>query len=277
MTKCKEDVEQLQSQKAAGGISTEKDAGRYRAPALEKGLDVIELLAAAPTGLTLTAIVQALRRSNGELFRMIQVLQFRGYIDQNDRDGAYRLTDKLFSLGMEQPRMRSLVESALPAMRSLALALGQSCHLAVHSRGEIVVVARMESGEQIGLSVRVGYRRPLIETASGTVLYAYQPDEVRENWRQSFKTSPSRTTLAKFHEKCARTIEVGHCRQPSSFVDGVTDVSAPIIRNGQAAAALTVPFLKTKQLAIPLEEAVSHLVIAANEISAALIPNDLRV
>src|SRR5437762_9647214 len=48
---------------------------RYRAPALEKGLDVIELLAAEKSPLNLSAISQRLGRSSGELFRMLQVLE----------------------------------------------------------------------------------------------------------------------------------------------------------------------------------------------------------
>src|SRR6478672_2460832 len=53
---------------------------RYRAPALEKGLDVIELLAAEKSPLNLSAISQRLGRSSGELFRMLQVLEFKGFI-----------------------------------------------------------------------------------------------------------------------------------------------------------------------------------------------------
>src|ERR1051325_11853284 len=101
--------------------SAGEDERRYRAPALEKGLDILELLAAAPSPLTFTAIVNRLGRSHGELFRMVQVLQFRGYLDQDPSDDGYFLTDRLFSLGMKQPRTQSLVEVALPVMRQLSL------------------------------------------------------------------------------------------------------------------------------------------------------------
>ena len=53
---------------------------RYRAPALDKGLDILELLATSSSPMTLTAIVNQLGRSHGELFRMVQVLEFRGFI-----------------------------------------------------------------------------------------------------------------------------------------------------------------------------------------------------
>src|SRR3954463_2173863 len=115
-------------------LDEDSDTGRrYRAPALEKGLEILELLAGEAGPLPVSAIGQRLGRSTNELFRMIQVLQYRGYIQQ-ETGGGYRLTDKLFSLGMEQPRTRNLLEVALPAMRQLAVRIGQSCHLAVHSK-----------------------------------------------------------------------------------------------------------------------------------------------
>ena len=52
---------------------------KYRAPALEKGLDILSLLAGERTPLTLSGICQRLERSQGEIFRMVQVLQARGY------------------------------------------------------------------------------------------------------------------------------------------------------------------------------------------------------
>jgi len=86
---------------------------RYRAPALEKGLDVIELLAAEKSPLNLSAISQRLGRSSGELFRMLQVLEFKGFITTSDSGAGYVLTNKLFALAMAQAPVRSLVETAL--------------------------------------------------------------------------------------------------------------------------------------------------------------------
>ncbi len=47
----------------------------------------------------------------------------------------------------------------------------------------MVVVARIEAPGNQGFSVRVGYRRPLIDSTSGLVLFAFQPEEVRAEWR----------------------------------------------------------------------------------------------
>ena len=250
---------------------------RYRAPALEKGLDILELLATESEPVTLTGIVNRLGRSHGELFRMVQVLEFRGYIEQDSGSDGYRLSDRLFSLGMQQPRTRSLIEVALPVMRQLALSLGQSCHLALHSRGEMVVVARMESSEQLGFSVRVGYRRPLLQAASGVILYAFQPDDVRRRWEKLLDPVASEEELAAFrkhaNEVRARQVEM----TPSKFVAGVTDISAPVMRGGSAAAALTVPFLKKLNQSLTPREGAQQVREAARRISEQLVEGDSRV
>jgi len=64
--------------------------GRYSAPALEKGLDVIELLAAEQHGLSLQEIARALERTATEIFRMLDVLVRRGYLARR-ADGTYLL------------------------------------------------------------------------------------------------------------------------------------------------------------------------------------------
>ena len=250
---------------------------RYRAPALEKGIDILELLAVQPRAMTLTAIVNALARSHGELFRMIQVLEHRGYIEQDAVSDGYRLTDRLFSLGMQQPRTASLVEAALPVMRGLAQEVGQSCHLALHTRGQIVVVARMESGEQLGFSVRVGYRRPLAQSASGMVLYAFQPEDVRRRWEAMFDPVLSETQLRKLRAHADESAERHVEQTPRSFVAGVTDISAPVMRGGIAAAALTVPYFKKLQPSVSPRETAALVRQAADSISEKLVEGDSRL
>lgn len=250
---------------------------RYRAPALDKGLDILELLAVQTRPMTLSAIVKQLGRSHGELFRMVQVLEQRGYIEQESGGEGYRLTDRLFSLGMQRPEIRNLLEIALPVMRTLANSIGQSCHLAMHSLGEIVVVARVESAELLGFSVRVGYRAPLPKSASGPVIYAFQPEDVRLRWEAMFRPPLKGEALAKFRAEAEAIRQREFATVPSLFVSGVTDISAPVLRGGMASAALTVPYLKKLHATVSPKEAAGQVREAAERISAQLIESDSRI
>src|SRR6187402_695079 len=133
---------------------SDKAASKYRAPALEKGLDVLELLAAAKSPMTLSQISTRLERSVSELFRMVQVLESRGYVALSGRGDGFELTNKLFSLGLSRGPSQNLLASALPLMQALSEQTRQACHLAIASDDRMVVIARIEAPGDVGFSVR---------------------------------------------------------------------------------------------------------------------------
>jgi Bacterial transcriptional regulator len=88
---------------------------------------------------------------------------------------------------------------------------------------------------------------------------------------------PSPQELAAFVQRCDSIRARGHEMTASGFVAGVTDISAPVMRGGQAAAALTVPFVQTNVLRLAMEETVGHIEAAARDISEQLLRSDSRV
>jgi len=248
-------------------------SSRYRAPALEKGLDVIELLAAQKAPLNLSAISHRLGRSSGELFRMLQVLEFKGFITTSENGAGYVLTNKLFALAMTQAPVRSLVETALPIMRRLSQDIGQSAHIAVASEDQIVVVTRIERPGDIGFSVRIGYRREIVSATSGLVLFAYQSDEVRRLWLKRCKLKGD--AADSFIERANVVRSRGYHEAASHFVRGIVDLSAPILRGETAVAALTIPFVHSSPLPVEMSQAVEFLRAAAKQISSEIAHGDL--
>jgi DNA-binding IclR family transcriptional regulator len=134
---------------------------KYRAPALEKGLAVLELLAGAREPMSLNAISRQLKRSVSELFRMIQVLESHGYLEVSNSGEGYVLSNKLFALGMARAPTKDLLDVALPIMHRLTAKIGQSCHLVVASGDQMVVVARVEAPGDQRANGAIGDRRLL--------------------------------------------------------------------------------------------------------------------
>ena len=246
---------------------------RYRAPALEKGLDVIELLAADKSPLNLSAISQRLGRSSGELFRMLQVLEFKGFITTAENGSGYVLTNKLFALAMAQAPVRSLVETALPIMRKLTHDIGQSCHITVASEDQIVAITRIERPGDLGFSVRIGYRREIARATSGLVLFAYQSEDVRRAWLKRCRLKGE--AADSFVERANVVRDRGHHEAASDFVRGIVDLSAPILRADIAVAALTVPFVHSNPLVMEMPQAVEYVRAAARQISNEIVHGDL--
>jgi DNA-binding IclR family transcriptional regulator len=238
---------------------------KYRAPALEKGLDVLELLSAHGEPMTPSQMSGELRRSVSELFRMIQVLEYRGYIEPTPR--GYVLTNRLFTLGMAQAPVKSLSEAAIPAMRELAARTGQSCHLVVPSGDQIVVIARIESPGDLGYSVRVGYRRNLIEATSGLMFYGCASPIAKAELRRRLVEHHGPQKTARFVKAAEAAGAQGHVERQSDFVRGVTDLVAPITGADGVIATLITPYIQQSPPTCDMATAVAHLREAAAAIS----------
>ncbi len=167
-------------------MSTRKSSlpeeNRYAAPALEKGLDVLELLAAQPHGLSLQDVARKLERSPNELFRMLDVMVRRGYIARQP-DASYVLTLRLFELAHLHPPVDRLLDCAMPYMQELARGTGHSNHLCVHHDARLVVLARAESPEPMSYSVRQGSHFAFHDDrVSARVITAFQDGARREQF-----------------------------------------------------------------------------------------------
>ncbi|WP_164891732.1 IclR family transcriptional regulator, partial [Mesorhizobium sp. M5C.F.Ca.IN.020.32.2.1] len=160
-------------------MAGDEDDDRYRAPALDKGLDILELLAGVDGGLTQAEIAKKLDRSPNEFYRMLDRLVRRGYVTRPDGD-RYSLTLKLFGLAQLHAPVRRLVSYATPLMRELAESSQQANQLVVFDRGSAVVIAQQEAPDYWGISIRVGSHISMFDTGSGHVLLAFRSPEERQ-------------------------------------------------------------------------------------------------
>ncbi|MEI9905590.1 MAG: IclR family transcriptional regulator [Asticcacaulis sp.] len=247
----------------------DKPGSKYRAPALEKGLDVLELLAHASTPMTLSQISTRLERSVSELFRMVQVLEARGYVGASPRGDGFELTNKLFSLGISRGPSQNLLASAVPMMQALSEQTRQACHLAIASDDRMVVIARIEAPGDLGFSVRVGYQRPLLHSSSGVVLYTFQKPKVRDQWRGMLKMAATAEEWQAFETTAERVLAQGHNMAASEYIDGITDISAPVSNDVGTIAALTMPWIHIRD-GITIDDALTRLKATARSLSKSL-------
>lgn len=246
------------------------ESSRYRAPALEKGLDILELMAREQVPQTMSQLSERLGRSKGEIFRMIQVLEERLYIARRAGEDGYSLTNRLFTLGMEQPPFRGLLETSLPVMHRLAETIWQSCHLVLASQDQIVVIARVDAPGEVGFAVRLGHRLPLQNSTSGRVLFAFQPPAVQEDWLGLMRRGSSPLSETAFLRMTSEIRARGHARDESVVVRGVVDISAPVLQGGAAIAALTAPCVERIGRQVSIDQTIDTLKAASQEISTAL-------
>jgi DNA-binding IclR family transcriptional regulator len=245
-------------------------APRYLAPALEKGLDIVELLAGEPAPLTQNQIAQRLGRSASEIFRMLEVLERRGWIARGE-DGGYATTLALFELAHRQTPVRRLLAAALPEMRALAEQTRQSNHLVVHHDRRILVLAAVDSPEAMGFRMREGAHFPFrADRVSPWVLAAFQAPDRREALvAEMIDGDPSAPSHAAIGRRLDAIRRRGHEQRRSDTLPGIVDLCFPILDpQGAALATLAQNWLAQRDVAVTIEQACERQARAAARISA---------
>lgn len=242
----------------------------YATPALDKGLDILELLAHQPEGLTKSQMARQLNRTISEIFRMLLCLERRGYIAQVAED-RYSLTLKLFSLVQEHPPTERLIVEAMPAMQHLAHDTLQSCHLGVLESSRITILAQQNAPANLGFYVKLGSTVDLMDAASGYVILAHQTAAHLDRTLALWSRETGRKVPADLPVHLKRIRKAGYEKSQSYLVKGVVNMSAPVLdHQGSAVAALTIPYIGYNEAQVSPAKTLELLRKAAADITAGL-------
>ncbi|WP_232495747.1 IclR family transcriptional regulator [Novosphingobium kaempferiae] len=243
----------------------------YSAPALEKGIQILELFAAEPRGLTISEIAQKLSRSISEVFRIIIVMERLGWLAKDPVNDRYSVTYRVLDVAFRATPAQTLSNVAAPIMYELSSATNQSCHLVVETGGRATVIHRQENMGAVGFSIRLGTVVDLVTSCSGHVLLAFAADDRRARVLSALAVGDE--ARARLERRLDAVRLQGYEMQPSARTAGVTDISFPVFGfDGHVCAALTIPFLVTidGSQRTSLEETREMLGRAAQDISHGL-------
>ena len=220
-----------------------------KAPALEKGLDVLEVLVAESEAMTLSQIANRCDRTVSEIQRMVHVLQQRGYLERTETN-AYRPGLKLYELGRFRHPFRHLQSIAEPVMAQLAQQTGHSIHLSVEDRGQMLILSEILGSGVAAVALKVGSRHPLEDTLSGRILLLNDAKKGRAADRRKIDES-------------------GFLEIPSPLYSGVQDIGVPIRRDsdGRILGVLACGWLKRRGEALDSARFAKKLSKAAGEVS----------
>jgi DNA-binding IclR family transcriptional regulator len=244
----------------------------YAAPALEKGIDILELLASAPDGLTSSEIAQRLGRSLSEIFRILVVMERRGWLSKSPQTDRYSVSYRMLEHALRAAPVQALSITAAGVMYQLSCDIVQSCHMAVVSDTTILIVLQQDSPAHSGFSVRLGTRCDALASCSGHVLMAFSDQPAIDKVLGALTTTSTAKRDA-FRARLSIVRERGYEIKSSARSMGVTDISYPIFGfDGRIRAALTIPFLTVidGSQQFDIEHARQYLEKAARKISNGL-------
>jgi DNA-binding IclR family transcriptional regulator len=216
--------------------------GAYSAPALDKGLDILEALCQCENGLTQQEIAARLGRNLGEIYRMLNCLVQRNYV--SNYGNVYTITSKLFQLSHFHPPTYRLLTEAMPIMEELSREVSFPCDLRVYNNGVQTVIAAIQPPNGLGFMTRVGSEIAVAPSASGLVLVSFQDPVIIELRIKESLPKASEAEVGNFKKGLKEVASKGFASIKSNQYAGLHAISFPILDiNGFAVAAMTVPML----------------------------------
>jgi DNA-binding IclR family transcriptional regulator len=111
------------------------------------------------------------------LHRFLASLESHGILRRDPSDKRWRLGYRLVTWGELAAESTGLRHIALPIMRDLMTATGETAVLTVYQDQEVVCIEKVETSHPVRLTLDVGTRRPPHAGASSKILMAYLPEE----------------------------------------------------------------------------------------------------
>ena len=224
--------------------TADRSAAAEKSP-VHKALRLLAQLARSEAPLALPELARALGLPKPTAFRLARMLERSGYVSQDPLTRRYALGVGFDELALSALRNGAAQHKRQELMNRLSGRLGVRINLAVLKSGKLLYVEWVGSTSPLRIDIQPGTPVPVHCSASGKLLMAYAPRELRDRYLQDTPfalytkaTLRTRPALLKEFETIRRR---GYSEDREEFMAGVNCMSVPI-RNpaGAVVAGLAI-------------------------------------
>ncbi len=242
--------------------------------ALDRGLSLLEHLALHPDGVPLAMLAGELDIPLSACHRLLAALQQRGYVRQAAKQGDYRLTTKVVTLGLGYLTNAGIVDVAEPILERMAAQSGELVRLSIVDDDRLTWVAKVQ-GIRRGLRYDpdMGMDARLSCTASGHAWLLTLSDEqaltlvTRQGFGLPKDYGPRAPTTVKALLGFLHAARVrGYAMIDEVFAPGMAAVAAPVMRRNTAMGVISIAGPRTRLTQERMHALAPDLLAAAAEL-----------
>ena len=248
----------------------------YIVPGLQRGLQILSAFNRDRTEIGAPEIAKELDIPRSTVFRLMQTLEFMGFIEKVKNSSEYRLGVGVLSLGFEYIASLEFTELARPILEKLRDDTGFSAHLVIRDGWDVVFVLKFAAKDTFANSVNVGLRLPAHSSILGRMLLADLSDaelkHVFPEGQLSKFSDQTPTTLVEMEKLLEEDRKLGYAIGASYFQNGIGSISAQVRDSSRrVVAAINVIYHDSMVKKSDVEEKYLDRVLqAASEISQLL-------
>lgn len=242
-----------------------------------RAIDVLELLACAPEGLSLREISEQLRLAKSSAFGLMSTLVQRGAVrtEPRGRHSVFLVGRKMFEIGQSYALSSDLVRDGQQAVQDLTLATDETSHLAVLEGREVIYLAKCDSPKPVRMVSAIGKRLPAHSTGVGKVLLAALADaEVTSLLDAPGSMQPitthTITAIDQLITELGAIRRAGVATEREESTEGVGCVAAPVYDISGVVAALSVSVPVSRFSAERVDPLTTEVLRCASALSSRL-------
>ena len=241
---------------------------------LDRAIEILEMFNEARRDVGVVEAAELLGAPKSTVSRRLAAMEAAGLLGRDPETLRYHLGVRLVTLGSLARQATPLQRMALPYLKSLTEATGETSDLVVLMGREAVNVEAVESPRTMKHVGWAGRRIPLHATAAGKSLLAWLPeDQVRSLLDlplQSY-TPNSIRSLEEFLAELAEVRRQGYSTSVGEFEEDLVGVAAPVQDHvGRTVAAITIGIPSGRAGDAAMPHLIRSTVNAAQDMSAKL-------
>ncbi len=242
---------------------------------VERALNILEAFTAAEPELTATDLSRKLVLNKSTVHRLAGLLERRGLLSRNPKTRAYTLGPAIFRFVGLILRQGDIASLSLPHIVALRDQTGETVGLNIRVGRNRACIAQIESPHELRMRLDIGKLLPLYCGAAGKVLLAHmEPEEIEEVIRET-GLAPLGPGSIRDPEMLRRQLGAirrdGYAISKEERTAGGHTLAAPLRdRNGLVVASLSVYGPAVRLPDARIEELHPLLVETATSISKAL-------
>lgn len=240
-----------------------------------KALMVLNVLAGHQREMSLGNIAKEMQLAKSTAYGLLATLRDFGYIEQSPLDGKYRLGVRLFEVGNAVANSWDVRQVGAPFIQTLVDVLGETVHLVILDKGEVLYIDKRESTKSLRIVSQVGTRLPAHCTGVGKVFLANLPiGEVKRIIASKGLSRYTKNTITDFRQledELNLIRQQGYALDNEEIMESLRCVAVPLRDHiGKVCAAISVSGPLSRFVGEQLETIVNLIVRIGQELSASL-------
>jgi DNA-binding IclR family transcriptional regulator len=244
-----------------------REKSPYSVHAVEKAVEIIEVLSEETFNPTLPYLTERLGLSRNKVFRLLATLENKGLIEREEHTGIYRIAIPAAELAQKILKNMNLIKLSHPIIETLARKHDEAVYMTVLCGDDVLFIDMVDSGQQVKAAPLVGERFPFFTNAAGKAIRAIESRDILERFFKRRSRRPALPDRDELENELNQIRNNGVAIDSGGLGEGVITV-AVAVRDyaGKVVGAVTMLGPSFRMLTERLEQEIIPSLVEGAEI-----------